>query len=154
LIKTQCNIRLSRLYPPPPPHRPPPLPSPPLPYPPPPHPLTHASTHPLTHPHTLLRAHTLSRRLSPIQKALVIRLMMTPPANLGWFKRQLYWPPVTLAIGDGANDVPMIQEAHVSFFCFFPTSTSHFASLFKAVVVFILRTIGRFVSGDLWRCPA
>ena len=39
--------------------------------------------------------------------------MMTPPAHLGWFERQLFWPPVTLAIGDGANDVPMIQEAHV-----------------------------------------
>jgi len=42
-------------------------------------------------------------RVSPRQKALLVRLV-----------RQNITPePVTLAIGDGANDVGMIQEAHV-----------------------------------------
>jgi magnesium-transporting ATPase (P-type) len=42
-------------------------------------------------------------RVSPRQKALLVKLV-----------RQLVVPePVTLAIGDGANDVGMIQEAHV-----------------------------------------
>jgi len=42
-------------------------------------------------------------RVSPIQKAQVVRLV----------KERLVFKPVTLAIGDGANDVSMIQEAHV-----------------------------------------
>ncbi|CAE7251714.1 putative phospholipid-transporting ATPase DRS2 [Symbiodinium microadriaticum] len=42
-------------------------------------------------------------RVSPLQKAQLVRLV-----------RESSDPqPVTLAIGDGANDVPMIQEAHV-----------------------------------------
>ncbi|KAI9591889.1 hypothetical protein BDF19DRAFT_388940 [Syncephalis fuscata] len=40
-------------------------------------------------------------RVTPLQKALVVRLV----------KKQLF--KVTLSIGDGANDVSMIQEAHV-----------------------------------------
>ncbi|RKP26375.1 hypothetical protein SYNPS1DRAFT_14278 [Syncephalis pseudoplumigaleata] len=40
-------------------------------------------------------------RVTPLQKALVVRLV----------KKQLH--KVTLSIGDGANDVSMIQEAHV-----------------------------------------
>lgn len=41
-------------------------------------------------------------RLSPLQKSEVVQLMKTTEEN-----------PVTAAIGDGANDVSMIQEAHV-----------------------------------------
>lgn len=41
-------------------------------------------------------------RLSPLQKCEVVKLMKTLPNN-----------PVTAAIGDGANDVSMIREAHV-----------------------------------------
>ncbi|CAE7514855.1 unnamed protein product, partial [Symbiodinium pilosum] len=42
-------------------------------------------------------------RVSPLQKAQLVRMV-----------RESADPqPVTLAIGDGANDVPMIQEAHV-----------------------------------------
>uniref|UniRef100_A0AAJ7UJC2 Phospholipid-transporting ATPase n=1 Tax=Petromyzon marinus TaxID=7757 RepID=A0AAJ7UJC2_PETMA len=41
-------------------------------------------------------------RLSPLQKAEVVRLVKALPGS-----------PITLAIGDGANDVSMIQEAHV-----------------------------------------
>eukprot|EP00696_Hemimastix_kukwesjijk_P015549 gnl/Hemi2/3764_TR1319_c0_g1_i1.p1 gnl/Hemi2/3764_TR1319_c0_g1~~gnl/Hemi2/3764_TR1319_c0_g1_i1.p1 ORF type:complete len:886 (-),score=289.13 gnl/Hemi2/3764_TR1319_c0_g1_i1:298-2955(-) len=41
-------------------------------------------------------------RVSPLQKALVVRLMKEALAK-----------PVTLSIGDGANDVTMIQEAHI-----------------------------------------
>lgn len=43
----------------------------------------------------------------------MIRLIRSPPVYMGWWRRQFFWPPITLAIGDGANDVPMIQEAHV-----------------------------------------
>ena len=42
-------------------------------------------------------------RVSPSQKALLVRLV----------KKNVVPRPVTLAIGDGANDVTMIQEAHV-----------------------------------------
>ena len=42
-------------------------------------------------------------RVSPIQKALLVRCI----------KKFSYPPPMTLAIGDGANDVGMIQEANV-----------------------------------------
>ncbi|GAB6027859.1 hypothetical protein CHUAL_002077 [Chamberlinius hualienensis] len=41
-------------------------------------------------------------RMSPIQKAMVVRMIKKSP-----------WRPITAAIGDGANDVAMIQEAHV-----------------------------------------
>lgn len=41
-------------------------------------------------------------RLSPLQKCEVVKLMKTLPNS-----------PVTAAIGDGANDVSMIREAHV-----------------------------------------
>ncbi|KAL8188354.1 UNVERIFIED_CONTAM: putative phospholipid-transporting ATPase IF, partial [Gekko kuhli] len=41
-------------------------------------------------------------RMAPLQKAKVVRLIKTTPEK-----------PITLAIGDGANDVSMIQEAHV-----------------------------------------
>lgn len=42
-------------------------------------------------------------RVSPSQKALIVNLV----------KKNVYPMPMTLAIGDGANDVGMIQEAHV-----------------------------------------
>lgn len=42
-----------------------------------------------------------SGRVSPLQKALVVKLV----------KKNL--PAILLAIGDGANDVSMIQAAHV-----------------------------------------
>ena len=42
-------------------------------------------------------------RVSPLQKAEVVKLI----------KNHFSFKPVTLAIGDGANDVSMIQEAHV-----------------------------------------
>ncbi|RLN37488.1 hypothetical protein BBJ28_00010401 [Nothophytophthora sp. Chile5] len=41
-------------------------------------------------------------RLSPMQKAQVVSLMKAAPGT-----------PLTLAVGDGGNDVSMIQEAHV-----------------------------------------
>uniref|UniRef100_A0A8C4MBS0 Phospholipid-transporting ATPase n=1 Tax=Equus asinus asinus TaxID=83772 RepID=A0A8C4MBS0_EQUAS len=41
-------------------------------------------------------------RMAPLQKAKVIRLIKVSPEK-----------PITLAVGDGANDVSMIQEAHV-----------------------------------------
>ncbi|KAL3311432.1 putative phospholipid-transporting ATPase IF, partial [Cichlidogyrus casuarinus] len=45
-------------------------------------------------------------RLTPLQKAEVVRLIK--------YSRK-HDPPVTAAIGDGANDVSMIMEAHVGF---------------------------------------
>ncbi|OMJ75568.1 hypothetical protein SteCoe_25265 [Stentor coeruleus] len=42
-------------------------------------------------------------RVSPSQKAKVVKLV----------KEHLAFKPITLSIGDGANDVPMIQKAHV-----------------------------------------
>lgn len=42
-------------------------------------------------------------RVSPLQKAEVVKLV----------KNNFHFKPMTLAIGDGANDVSMIQEAHV-----------------------------------------
>jgi phospholipid-transporting ATPase len=47
----------------------------------------------------------LACRVSPAQKALVVRAASA--------RRRFARPPVTLAIGDGANDVAMIQEARV-----------------------------------------
>uniref|UniRef100_UPI00358ECF14 phospholipid-transporting ATPase IF isoform X2 n=1 Tax=Myxine glutinosa TaxID=7769 RepID=UPI00358ECF14 len=41
-------------------------------------------------------------RMSPLQKAEIVR-----------FVKELPGSPITLAVGDGANDVSMIQEAHV-----------------------------------------
>ena len=41
-------------------------------------------------------------RMSPLQKAEIVKMIKTGPTN-----------PKTAAIGDGANDVSMIQEAHV-----------------------------------------
>ncbi|KOB75715.1 Uncharacterized protein OBRU01_07021, partial [Operophtera brumata] len=43
-------------------------------------------------------------RLSPIQKAKIVKLIKNSPQR-----------PITAAIGDGANDISMIQEAHVGF---------------------------------------
>ncbi|KAM3958482.1 phospholipid-transporting ATPase IF [Aphomia sociella] len=43
-------------------------------------------------------------RLSPIQKAEIVKLIKHSPER-----------PITAAIGDGANDISMIQEAHVGF---------------------------------------
>ncbi|CAG9785399.1 unnamed protein product [Diatraea saccharalis] len=43
-------------------------------------------------------------RLSPIQKAKIVKLVKECPQR-----------PLTAAIGDGANDISMIQEAHVGF---------------------------------------
>jgi len=42
-------------------------------------------------------------RVSPIQKALLLKMV----------RKYVSPTPITLAIGDGANDVPMIQEAHI-----------------------------------------
>jgi len=42
-------------------------------------------------------------RVSPKQKALLVKLV----------RNYVLPEPVTLAIGDGANDVGMIQEAHI-----------------------------------------
>lgn len=42
-------------------------------------------------------------RVSPLQKAAIVRMVKTRVSP----------EPMTLAIGDGANDVSMIQEAHV-----------------------------------------
>ena len=41
-------------------------------------------------------------RMSPLQKAEIVNMIKTSDSN-----------PVTAAVGDGANDVAMIQEAHV-----------------------------------------
>lgn len=50
-----------------------------------------------------LKCHAvLCCRLSPLQKSKVVHLVKTSPSQ-----------PITAAIGDGANDVSMIQEAHV-----------------------------------------
>jgi len=41
-------------------------------------------------------------RVSPLQKAQIVEMI-----------RKLYKNKITLSIGDGANDVPMINKAHV-----------------------------------------
>ncbi|XP_049868001.1 phospholipid-transporting ATPase IF [Pectinophora gossypiella] len=52
-----------------------------------------------------LKCHAvLCCRLSPIQKAEIVKLIKHSPGR-----------PITAAIGDGANDISMIQEAHVGF---------------------------------------
>ncbi|XP_063363276.1 phospholipid-transporting ATPase IF [Cydia amplana] len=43
-------------------------------------------------------------RLSPLQKAKIVKLIKHSPSR-----------PITAAIGDGANDISMIHEAHVGF---------------------------------------
>mmetsp|Transcript_9308 Transcript_9308/g.20283 ORF Transcript_9308/g.20283 Transcript_9308/m.20283 type:complete len:1212 (-) Transcript_9308:89-3724(-) len=50
----------------------------------------------------------LACRVSPKQKALIVEMVRFAPDN-----KNLKRKPITLAIGDGANDVPMIQSAHV-----------------------------------------
>eukprot|EP00039_Didymoeca_costata_P029275 m.23933 g.23933 ORF g.23933 m.23933 type:complete len:1186 (+) comp7556_c0_seq2:349-3906(+) len=56
----------------------------------------------------------LGCRLSPMQKALIIRLIKTPPRKkICAMLRPPRHKPITLAIGDGANDVTMIREADV-----------------------------------------
>ncbi|XP_064195014.1 phospholipid-transporting ATPase IF-like isoform X1 [Anguilla rostrata] len=47
-------------------------------------------------------AAVLCCRMAPLQKAKVVRLIKTSPEK-----------PITLAVGDGSNDVSMIQEANV-----------------------------------------
>ena len=56
-----------------------------------------ASTTDLTHPHLT----SFVGRVSPLQKALVVKLVKKNTSS------------ILLAIGDGANDVSMIQAAHV-----------------------------------------
>ena len=61
---------------------------------------------------TFCQASSLSRalvgcRLSPLQKSEVVRMMKNYSGPHG--------PHVTAAIGDGGNDVSMIQEAHIGF---------------------------------------
>ena len=61
---------------------------------------------------TFCQASSLSRalvgcRLSPLQKSEVVRMMKNYSGPQG--------PHVTAAIGDGGNDVSMIQEAHIGF---------------------------------------
>ncbi|XP_041988181.1 phospholipid-transporting ATPase IF [Aricia agestis] len=52
-----------------------------------------------------LKCHAvLCCRLSPIQKAKIVKLIKNSNEH-----------PITAAIGDGANDISMIQEAHVGF---------------------------------------
>ncbi|GBG34093.1 Phospholipid-transporting ATPase [Hondaea fermentalgiana] len=50
----------------------------------------------------------LACRVSPKQKSLIVEMVRHAPDN-----KKLKREPITLAIGDGANDVPMIQTAHV-----------------------------------------
>jgi len=52
---------------------------------------------------SLLCQSVICCRVSPMQKSQVVKLV----------KEHFAFKPVTLAIGDGANDVSMIQEAHV-----------------------------------------
>jgi phospholipid-translocating ATPase len=52
-------------------------------------------------------------RLSPLQKAMVVRMVKDGPPPKGPWLWQQPTVPITLSIGDGANDVAMIQEAHV-----------------------------------------
>lgn len=68
-------------------------------------------TPPLLLPHCAcsLCDSVLCCRLSPLQKALVVRLIKAGDGK--GLRRRL--GPITLAIGDGANDVAMIQEAHI-----------------------------------------
>eukprot|EP01087_Luapelamoeba_hula_P010089 TRINITY_DN2655_c0_g3_i1.p1 TRINITY_DN2655_c0_g3~~TRINITY_DN2655_c0_g3_i1.p1 ORF type:complete len:1296 (-),score=220.20 TRINITY_DN2655_c0_g3_i1:95-3982(-) len=56
-------------------------------------------------------------RTTPLQKTLMVRLVREYDAISGFKHETRDWfvpkKVTTLAIGDGANDVPMIQEAHV-----------------------------------------
>eukprot|EP00051_Salpingoeca_urceolata_P021873 m.348924 g.348924 ORF g.348924 m.348924 type:complete len:513 (+) comp19880_c0_seq4:24-1562(+) len=51
-------------------------------------------------------------RLSPLQKALIVE-MVKLESRADAELRKTMTPPITLAIGDGANDVSMITTAHV-----------------------------------------
>ncbi|RXM28266.1 putative phospholipid-transporting ATPase IF [Acipenser ruthenus] len=70
-------------------------------------------------------------RMAPLQKAKVVRLIKTSPEK-----------PITLAIGDGANDVSMIQEAHNV--CFI---TPQF--LYQFVCLFSQQMFGNWTFGTL-----
>lgn len=53
-------------------------------------------------------------RVSPAQKRLIVKLVKDASRRqAGWSASQIFEKPITLAIGDGANDVAMIQEAQV-----------------------------------------
>ena len=51
----------------------------------------------------------IASRVSPAQKAFLVKMIKDSYIKAGG------WAPITLAVGDGGNDVGMIQEAHVSF---------------------------------------
>ena len=72
---------------------------------PPPHPHHHRRHHHHHHHQSVARLCrvVIACRVSPSQKALIVRMV----------KKGVKPKPVTLAIGDGANDVTMIQEAAV-----------------------------------------
>ena len=52
-------------------------------------------------------------RMSPLQKAEIVKMVKSSGTKSSWFKWFKSSGPVTAAVGDGANDVAMIQEAHV-----------------------------------------
>ncbi|KAJ3017312.1 hypothetical protein HKX48_003626 [Thoreauomyces humboldtii] len=57
-------------------------------------------------------------RVSPLQKAQIVTLVKTAPTPAENRVKRWYWQPkpaqqMCLAIGDGANDVSMIQAAHI-----------------------------------------
>jgi hypothetical protein len=58
-------------------------------------------------------------RVSPLQKAALVRAIKDPYRPYGPYKKgepldpMVAPSPATLAIGDGANDVSMIREAHI-----------------------------------------
>lgn len=54
-----------------------------------------------SHDDELVCQHAIVGRVSPLQKALVVKLVKKNQKS------------ILLAIGDGANDVSMIQAAHV-----------------------------------------
>ena len=49
----------------------------------------------------------IASRVSPAQKAYLVKMVKDSCIKIGG------WAPITLAVGDGGNDVGMIQEAHV-----------------------------------------
>ncbi|KAJ8601116.1 hypothetical protein CTAYLR_008823 [Chrysophaeum taylorii] len=52
-------------------------------------------------------------RVSPAQKRLIVKLVKDASKRTTSFASRAFDRPITLAIGDGANDVGMIQEAQV-----------------------------------------
>lgn len=55
-------------------------------------------------------------RMAPLQKAQIVKLIKTSEEH-----------PITLAIGDGANDVSMILEAHVGIGQYpYPLTLTHY----------------------------